>query len=350
MQSPPVGNLPSGPVVKAVVPVEDAPSVMRYPPGFEPPGPKPKADAQPVRSAPATSPRDDKANFYPPASPRKAAPAKSESKPTPPADDARYPPGFKPRGEQSPAPRDEKSLLPPSAAPLAPKKPSAKPQPKIESLLPEPATSEPMVDEPAVDEAAADLPAPTTPGELPGELPVESSADAPQRESSPTPSPTPKPRSAAAQNKADKLLPPRAAIDDLLPPGDPDAEPEPTSEPEADVAAKSGRKPESLLPDGAAEVDPGAVQQIALPEKEMAEAERPKIPLRGPDGSIIIPTEDGRYTALHEPVKTVGEGLNERELVRLPPEVRQRRRRKRNIIVYIICIIALLALFGWLAR
>lgn len=155
--------------------------------------------------------------------------------------------------------------------------------------------------------------------------------------------------STPARSKVDELLPPGAEIDELLPPGDASAPLDETAASPTPVAKSSGET-ESLLPEGAEESGRAPMQQIALPEKEMAEAERPKLPLRAPDGSVVIPTDDGSYTTLREPVKTVGEGINERELVTLPPEVKARRRMVRGIIVYMFCIVVLIVVLGLLAK
>lgn len=82
----------------------------------------------------------------------------------------------------------------------------------------------------------------------------------------------------------------------------------------------------------------------------MAEASRPKLPDRLADGSVVIPTDDGKYVALREPVKTVGKGSQERELRVLTPEEKQKRRFVRNVIVYTIGLVILIVTFALLAR
>lgn len=109
---------------------------------------------------------------------------------------------------------------------------------------------------------------------------------------------------------------------------------------------------DSLLPPGAGEVvTSGPMQQVALPDaRQMAAASRPDLPLRAADGSVLIPTEDGRVLALREPVKTVGKGSNERELHVLPPEEKQRRRRIRTVIMFTVGIVLLVTVFMVLTR
>ena len=54
--------------------------------------------------------------------------------------------------------------------------------------------------------------------------------------------------------------------------------------------------------------------------RQLRELNRPMPPADAPKDAVLIPTDDGKYVALHEPVKTVGKGLQERELHVLPPE------------------------------
>jgi hypothetical protein len=142
------------------------------------------------------------------------------------------------------------------------------------------------------------------------------------------------------QSKVDHLLPPGAeSIDALLPPGDTSA---PTAKETGSVVpitpATIKAKAASLLPPGADEVEvaTGEMQQVALPEKELEEAARPNLPLRADDGHVV---------KLHEPVKTVGKGVEERELHVLPPEEKRHRRFKWNLAFYVFAIAVLLAVF-----
>ncbi len=50
--------------------------------------------------------------------------------------------------------------------------------------------------------------------------------------------------------------------------------------------------------------------------------------------SIVLPTEDGGYVTLREPVKTIGHGDDEIELRTLSPEEKARRKLKRNLILW----------------
>jgi hypothetical protein len=151
---------------------------------------------------------------------------------------------------------------------------------------------------------------------------------------------TPKKAEKPVQSKVDHLLPPGAeSIDALLPPGDTSA---PTAKETGSVVpitpATIKAKAASLLPPGADEVEvaTGEMQQVALPEKEMEEAARPNLPLRADDGQVV---------KLHEPVKTVGKGVEERELHVLPPEEKRHRRFKWNLAFYVFAIAVLLAVF-----
>jgi hypothetical protein len=48
----------------------------------------------------------------------------------------------------------------------------------------------------------------------------------------------------------------------------------------------------------------------------------------------VIPTEDGTFVTVREPVKTVGEGDEEIELRSLTGEEKERKKLKKNLIVW----------------
>lgn len=58
--------------------------------------------------------------------------------------------------------------------------------------------------------------------------------------------------------------------------------------------------------------------------------------------SILIPTEEGGYVTLREPVRTIGKGANEVELRTLSAEQKTKRRFKKNVITWFICTIILI--------
>ncbi len=96
------------------------------------------------------------------------------------------------------------------------------------------------------------------------------------------------------------------------------------------------------------------MQQVALPEEEMARQlkalNRPLPPSNVPKNAVLIETEEGEYVALREPVKTVGKGLEARELRVLTPEEKARRRLIRNVVVYSVGLIILVTVFMLLTR
>jgi hypothetical protein len=49
---------------------------------------------------------------------------------------------------------------------------------------------------------------------------------------------------------------------------------------------------------------------------------------------IVLPTEDGGYVTLRDPVKTIGHGDEEIELRTLSPEEKARRKLKKNLILW----------------
>mgnify|MGYP003345685553 CR=1 FL=1 len=61
--------------------------------------------------------------------------------------------------------------------------------------------------------------------------------------------------------------------------------------------------------------------------------------------TVVIPTEDGDYVAVREPVKTVGKGSEEIELRRLSPEERLQRRLVTNAIMIFFCLTILILVF-----
>ncbi|MBW3597462.1 MAG: hypothetical protein KY475_09335 [Planctomycetes bacterium] len=164
---------------------------------------------------------------------------------------------------------------------------------------------------------------------------------------------------APAREKADDLLPPGAKAtrghpstpapaadeDDLLPPGA-------SKKKQAPAAVEKRSKAEELLPPGASKkksaavekkqskadelLPPAAAKSRETTKKRPAEVEEDSATPAGrpgvaADGSILVPTDDGRYVALREPVKTVGKGDREIELRRLTPDEKAARRFKRSL-------------------
>jgi DNA-directed RNA polymerase subunit RPC12/RpoP len=89
---------------------------------------------------------------------------------------------------------------------------------------------------------------------------------------------------------------------------------------------------EDLLPPAAEKPDAPVVEHDA--EAPRADDERAaRRQAAAPTKPVLIPTEDGAYIALHEPVKKVAAGGREIELRRLSPEEKERRRFRRNLVV-----------------
>jgi hypothetical protein len=61
----------------------------------------------------------------------------------------------------------------------------------------------------------------------------------------------------------------------------------------------------------------------------------------GEGGPLVIPTEDGGFVTLREPVKTVGDGDEEIELRTLPPEERERKKQKKNLIIWAVGLVVI---------
>jgi hypothetical protein len=67
----------------------------------------------------------------------------------------------------------------------------------------------------------------------------------------------------------------------------------------------------------------------------------PPFPSPSAASSILIPTTDGGYVAVHEPMKTVGSGSLARQVRRLSPEERAHRRFWRNVILIVVGAVVL---------
>jgi len=129
-------------------------------------------------------------------------------------------------------------------------------------------------------------------------------------------------RSAAdekATAQADSMLPPTAASETPTP---------------------SSSKVDSMLPPSAdAPLDSSPKSSTPM----TIGSNRP-IPAPAEDDEIVIPTEDGGYAKLHEPVKTVAIGDAEMELRRLSPEEKAKRRNRKSLIMLTVGMIFLLVM------
>jgi DNA-directed RNA polymerase subunit RPC12/RpoP len=111
--------------------------------------------------------------------------------------------------------------------------------------------------------------------------------------------------------------------DELLPP---------PARPSREARKKAERSEvDDLLPP-AAEKKGGQEQPAAAPQGEQP-VRKHRRPGEAADGSVLIPTEEGKYIALREAVKTVSVGGREVELRRLTPEEKASRRFRRNLFV-----------------
>jgi hypothetical protein len=137
------------------------------------------------------------------------------------------------------------------------------------------------------------------------------------------------------EEKSESLLPPAAKsktpkqsarqpskqVEELLPPA--------AAKTKATAASKSASPADELLP-------PAAGKRQDAKSKQLKDEEEPNRSGRSgvaADGSILVPTDDGRYIALREPVKTIAKHGQEIELRRLSPEEKAQRRFKRNLFV-----------------
>lgn len=136
-------------------------------------------------------------------------------------------------------------------------------------------------------------------------------------------------------------------VDDLPPAVDDTSTVEDTRRGEGDLlppgaSPRRSRGAGAELPPGLDdEEEAGPSEQRALPDGAMLAAAA-KAPSRTRDGSVLLTTEDGQVVALREPVRTVGKGLNERELHTLSAEERTRKRFVKNLVVWTFGIVVIL--------
>jgi hypothetical protein len=200
----------------------------------------------------------------------------------------------------------------------APPQPSAPPQSaSVDELLP-----------PSADKRRPARPVPVA---------KEERAAAPEHELPPT---AKKKKSRSHRRPAAKDSSPQ---DDLLPPA---------ARPAVADAKKDEISHDELLPPNAGTKD---VQDASATKQIPAEApvQRHRRPGEAADGSVLIPTEEGGYIALREPIKTVSAGGREVELRRLTPEEKASRRFKRNVFVAVfglLFLIVFLLVAGYLSR
>lgn len=149
-----------------------------------------------------------------------------------------------------------------------------------------------------------------------------------------------------------------ASPDGMLPPGVDGGATKPSNRPIPTSASKAVSRPtsdptvpaqpsaaESLLPPGAERATSGGTKIESMlppgsqtPSSPVAANVRPDTPVAATDekqsGPVVIPTADGDYVAVREPVKTVGYGDDEVELRQLTAEEKARRRLKKNLILW----------------
>lgn len=288
----------------------------------------------------------------------------SKSKPAAPVNENRYPPGFQPKSTEKPAERTaekptEKSLEKP-ATPAAPveSQPTAKEIPDRQLEAPVAAAPSPTIQPEASEKPREKKPSRTVDHLLPPGAEVNEPSRAVSTEANSTTSPS----AADLLPPGADLLPPMAAggdasmlppaanagIDSLLPPG---ATAEFTSRSDAMAmlaaeAQASGRPKDAadnLLPPTAGDVVMSTtLEQVAIPDA-------PRMMLPPPEnlapGAVAVPTEDGGYVTVRETPKTIGKGDDEIELRRLTPEEKAKRRFRRNVIMFTVCM-AILGIFS----
>lgn len=287
---------PGGP---GTVPVTEQTVVRQKP--TSPKTPVPAALKNKAPGSPATSQAPSGAKTTTPSTEKKAAPlttpgAASSS----PADStSMYPPGVKDKSPREPSPEKTK----PVTQKPRPETPPAK-TPAIEPAQPVKAREEKQAP-------------PAEPEKKPvAKQPVQ--ADSKTEFGNKAEIPTPPTASEAAGKAADAMLPPVAI-----------------EIPKSDAAPAASAKVDSLLPPGA---DTPASRPLPLTPQQLESTTGSAASPVFQSEAAGIPTDDGGFVKLREPVKTVEVGGEEVELHRLTPEERSRRRFFKNIIMAIIGI------------
>jgi hypothetical protein len=317
---------------------------MNFPPApaqRSPPS-KPRETAGADRMPPSRSqrkPKDPPSSALPLAD--RLPPAPSSKQSSPPAND-RFPPGFggkprddkreeeKPRNDRFPPSRREKETdnrLPPRREPAPPTEaapiPSSVPVPTlppvVESAPPLPTAPAP-ISPPA---PLADIDALLPPGMLP-----------PGAEMDPVPHPAP---------AATPPVPAPSPVDHLLPPGGADVNTAAVGRP---TTMTPNRIVDSLLPPGA----PSEATSAAAPGREVPLPKMQSGPLR----PVLAPGQPPPAQGLDR-LQTVGregksDAVEEQEIKKLSNEEKARRRFRRNMVIWTVCVLILFAVFYFMSQ
>jgi hypothetical protein len=226
-----------------------------------------------------------------------------------------------------------------TAEPTGPARPTPQPgaRPKEDRQAPQEAdraqhkSAEPKSGQPAPASPAAEKPSAEKGDRASAEQKAEAKTAAAAAETEPAARPT---TDGGEQLAVDAMLPPAAA----QPVSEESTSKEPAS---GEVGAAEKAKVDSLLPPGVSAQPTPANRPLPVTTQQI-ESDTP-IPSASTRSSEVIgvPTEDGGFIKLHEPVKKVEFAGEEIELHRLTPEERSRRRMFKNIIMLVVGLIAL---------
>ncbi len=263
-----------------------------------PPGPPlPSAGAPPP--APVPPPASTQTMPAPTSSQSKDRGKGDESKPKSQTDSSMYPPGYTPPAK----PKDSPSTKPKERSKARDQAPQ-KSAPPPADLLP-PAATQTTKDAPTIVTTDKSEPAPSQP--------------------------------TTKETKSSR----GTAVDDLLPPGA--SASSGTAAPEQKASLKRPAVDELLPPGATQSADTDSVQRIDLPRKGATTAAALNRPIAAPGDTFTIPSEDGGVATIHEPVKKIVAGEEERELHTLTPEEKERARMIKNVIVWTVCAFVLAA-------
>lgn len=191
-------------------------------------------------------------------------------------------------------------------------------------------------------------------------------ADLPFSRLAPAPRPADATGLAPVSRPADGLAP-AASLSELLPPGAYEPPATPAAKPAESAAAKPRRpKPvessapavTDLLPRGAASAATDTLAERPVPAPQLADPETPAPqpapsapkPAPKPTAGIPLPTSDGDVVTVRDEPRIVRDGDEEVEIRRLSPEEKARRRLRKNIVLFVLCLTILLVVLYIFAR
>ena len=221
-------------------------------------------------------------------------------------------------------------ISPPPAPPLAAPPQATPPDPQTSPPLQpitspvDPRTPPPLKEITPPTETLSPQPSDQSTVELPSHLEQNTPATDPWMP------PPPKQTTSASADQTSAVTPPSVTIPSefVTTPRSDSWVPTPS---EQEPQNKAAATPEELLPSPVA------------PDPDDASGTKRRLQSSNESEQVVyIPTTEGKFVAVHEPVKTVARGANEVQLRRLSPEQKAHRRRRRTLVTWAICVTILI--------